>query len=65
MKFLIRIVLVTVCLLPVYLFSQEDQFPAQEGGRGFINTYSAETFGRGFIGANFSGIYNTTNLSGV
>ncbi len=65
MKFLIRIVFAAVFFMPVYLFSQEDQFPAQEGGRGFINTFTAETFGRGFIGANFSGIYNTTNLSGV
>ncbi|MDW7679718.1 MAG: hypothetical protein SCK70_04090, partial [bacterium] len=44
--------------------AQQDHPPALEGGRGFINTQTASTFGKGYLGINFSGIYNTTKIKG-
>lgn len=47
--------------LPVLI----DSPPALEGGKGFIQTQSADLYGTGYLGIGFNGIYNSTKLPGL
>ena len=38
--------------------------PALEGGRGFINTQTASTYGKGYLGFNINSIYNPKKIKG-
>jgi hypothetical protein len=46
------------------LVAQVDPAPAVEGGKGFIQTQTADLYGTGYLGVGLSGIYNTIRIEG-
>jgi len=44
------------------IFAQVDPPPAIEGGRGFIQTQTANLYGTGYFGAGLTGIYTSTKI---
>lgn len=67
MKFKFEAYLLFICFLlgSSAVFAQNDVPISIDGGKGFVNTQAASIYGRGFIGVNFTSIYNTTKITGI
>ena len=49
----------------IQLLAQVDPPPAMEGGKGFIQTQTADLYGTGYLGIGLTGIYNTIKIESI